>query len=106
MIPRAIFLTALIGGMIFIFANALLPAAVLPGYLCFKIWMRHSLKSCCMLRVKRSRLARLLISPPLPYWRPVDGDAGVARLMYVMGRDGVFPKASSVMYTRNGVLRR
>lgn len=32
--------------------------------------------------------------------------AGVARLMYVMGRDGVFPKASSVMYTRNGVLRR
>ncbi len=29
--------------------------------------------------------------------------AGVSRLMYVMGRDGVFRLASSAMYIRSGV---
>jgi amino acid transporter len=32
--------------------------------------------------------------------------AGVARLMYVMGRDGVFPKASSATCIQPGVPRR
>lgn len=56
-IPRAIFLTALIGGMIFIFATYFLQL-YFPDISRFKDPMRHSLKSCCTLRVKRSRLAR------------------------------------------------
>jgi amino acid transporter len=52
-IPKAIFLTALIGGLIFI----LLPTSCSCTSrisLALKIRMRLSLKSCCMLRVKRS----------------------------------------------------
>ncbi len=90
--------------MIFIFATYFLQL-YFPDILALKIRMRHSLKSCCTLRVN------------VPGWRAdllhhyrtgvrYGAHAGVARLMYVMGRDGVFPKASSVMYTRNGVLRR
>lgn len=52
-IPRAIFLTALIGGMIFIFATYFLQL-YFPDISRFKDPMRHSLKSCCTLRVKRS----------------------------------------------------
>ncbi|VFS17928.1 putative amino acid permease [Escherichia coli] len=48
-IPRAIFLTALIGGMIFIFATYFLQL-YFPDISRFKDPMRHSLKSCCTLR--------------------------------------------------------
>ncbi len=71
----------------------------------FKDPMRHSLKSCCTLRVKRSRLAPDL----LHHYRTgvrYGGARRRSRLMYVMGRDGVFPKSFFGYVTRNGVLRR
>ncbi len=103
-IPRAIFLTALIGGMIFIFATYFLQL-YFPDISRFKDPMRHSLKSCCMLRVKRSRVGADL----LHHYRTGVGmaaHAGVARLMYVMGRDGVFPKSFFGYVHPNGVLRQ
>ncbi len=52
--------------------------------------MRHSLKSCCTLRVKRSGWRADLLHH---YRTGVRYGGTVARLMYVMGRDGVFPKS-------------
>ena len=59
-IPRAIFLTALIGGLIFIFSTYFLQL-YFPDISRFRIRMRLSRKSCSMWRVKRSgRRADLL----------------------------------------------
>ena len=77
---------------LFIFATYFLQL-YFPDISRFKDPMRHSLKSCCTLRVKLFQVGALIFHS-LPYWRPVwRRMAGVARLMYVMGRDGVFPKS-------------
>ena len=57
-IPKAIFLTALIGGLIFIFSTYFLQL-YFPDILRLpESALRLSRKSCSMWRVKRSRLAR------------------------------------------------
>lgn len=56
-IPRAIFLTALIGGLIFIFATYSCNCTSRIS-LALKIRMRLSRRSCCTWRVKPSRWAR------------------------------------------------
>ncbi len=91
-IPRAIFLTALIGGLIFIFATYFLQL-YFPDISRFGIRMPHSLKSCCMWQGKAFRVGALIFSTITVLASGMAAHAGVARLMYVMGRDGVFPKS-------------
>ncbi len=54
--------------------------------------MRLSRKSCCTWRVKPSG-GRADLSTITVLASGMAAHAGVARLMYVMGRDGVFPKS-------------
>ncbi len=61
--------------------------------------MRHSRKLCSTWQVKL-RVGALIFSTITVLASGMAAHAGVARLMYVMGRDGVFPKASSATCTR------
>ncbi len=90
--PRAIFLTALIGGHDLHLCNLFHPRdCTSPDISRFKIRMRLSRKSCCTWRVKPSGwYADLLYYHHLA--SGMAAHAGVARLMCVMGRDGVFEK--------------
>ncbi len=69
MIPRAIFLTALIGGMIFIFATYFLQL-YFPDISRFKDPDASQPEIMLYVAGKAFQVGAL-ISPPLPYWRPV-----------------------------------
>ncbi len=103
-IPRAIFLTALIGGMIFIFATYFLQ--LLPDISRFKDPDASQPEIMLYVAGKAFQVGALIFSTITVLASGMAAHAGVARLMYVMGVTAYSRKASSVMYTRNGVLRR
>ncbi len=105
-IPRAIFLTALIGGLIFIFATYFLQL-YFPDISRFKDPDASQPEIMLYVAGKAFQVGALIFSTiTVAGVRYGGAHAGVARLMYVMGRDGVFPKASSATCTRPGALRR
>ncbi|MCG7388476.1 MULTISPECIES: APC family permease [Pantoea] len=90
-IPRAIFLTALIGGLIFIVASYFLQL-YFPDISRFK--NPDSSQPEIMLYVAGHVLqfGILIFSVVTVLASGMAAHAGVSRLMYVMGRDGVFPE--------------
>lgn len=68
-IPKAIFLTALIGGVIFVAVAYFLQLYFRISH-ALKSRMRLSRKSCCMLQVNSSS-PLFWCSPASPYWHPV-----------------------------------
>ena len=91
-IPRAIFLTALIGGMIFIFATYFLQL-YFPDISRFKDPDASQPEIMLYVAGKAFQVGALIFSTMTVLASGMAAHAGVARLMYVMGRDGVFPKS-------------
>ncbi len=91
-IPRAIFLTALIGGMIFIFATYFLQL-YFPDISRFKDPDASQPEIMLYVAGKAFQVGALIFSTITVLASGMAAHAGVARLMYVMGRDGVFPKS-------------
>ena len=91
-IPRAIFLTALIGGLIFIFATYFLQL-YFPDISRFKDPDASQPEIMLYVAGKAFQVGALIFSTITVLASGMAAHAGVARLMYVMGRDGVFPKS-------------
>lgn len=91
-IPRAIFLTALIGGLIFIFATYFLQL-YFPDISRFKDPDASQPEIMLYVAGKVFQVGALIFSTITVLASGMAAHAGVARLMYVMGRDGVFPKS-------------
>ncbi|MCD3082151.1 amino acid permease [Salmonella enterica subsp. enterica serovar Enteritidis] len=91
-IPRAIFLTALIGGLIFIFATYFLQL-YFPDISRFKDPDASQPEIMLYVAGKTFQVGALIFSTITVLASGMAAHAGVARLMYVMGRDGVFPKS-------------
>ncbi|EIQ74809.1 inner membrane transport protein YeeF [Shigella flexneri 1235-66] len=103
-IPRAIFLTALIGGLIFIVSTYLLQL-YFPDISRFKDPDASQPEIMLYVAGKFFQVGALIFSTITVLASGMAAHAGVARLMYVMGVTVYSRKVSSVMYTRNGVLR-
>lgn len=91
-IPRAIFLTALIGGLIFIVSTYLLQL-YFPDISRFKDPDASQPEIMLYVAGKTFQVGALIFSTITVLASGMAAHAGVARLMYVMGRDGVFPKS-------------
>ncbi|HBK4823127.1 TPA: putrescine/proton symporter PlaP [Enterobacter asburiae] len=91
-IPRAIFLTALIGGLIFIFSTYFLQL-YFPDISRFKDPDASQPEIMLYVAGKAFQVGALIFSTITVLASGMAAHAGVARLMYVMGRDGVFPKS-------------
>ncbi|MEG0101692.1 MAG: putrescine/proton symporter PlaP, partial [Citrobacter sp.] len=91
-IPRAIFLTALIGGLIFIVSTYLLQL-YFPDISRFKDPDASQPEIMLYVAGKFFQVGALIFSTITVLASGMAAHAGVARLMYVMGRDGVFPKS-------------
>jgi len=89
-IPRAIFLTALIGGLIFIFATYFIQL-YFPDISRFKDPDASQPEIMLYVAGKAFQVGALIFSTVTVLASGMAAHAGVARLMYVMGRDGVFP---------------
>ncbi|NIG62993.1 MAG: APC family permease [Serratia symbiotica] len=89
-IPRAIFLTALIGGLIFIVVSYFVQL-YFPDISRFKDPDASQSEIMLYVAGKLFQSVILLISSMTVLASGMAAHAGVSRLMYVMGRDGVFP---------------
>ena len=89
-IPRAIFLTALIGGLIFIAASYFLQL-YFPDISRFKDPDASQPEIMLYVAGKTFQWGVLIFSSVTVLASGMAAHAGVSRLMYVMGRDGVFP---------------
>ncbi|CAA2929727.1 Low-affinity putrescine importer PlaP [Arsenophonus endosymbiont of Bemisia tabaci Q2] len=91
-IPKAIFLTPLIGGLIFIGVSYFFLQLYFPDVSHFK--KPDELQPEIMLYVARALFQSiiLLFSYATVLASGMAAHTGVSRLMYVMGRDGVFPE--------------
>ncbi len=89
-IPRAIFLTALIGGMIFIGVSYFLQL-YFPDISRFKDPDASQPEIMLYVAGKALPVGMLIFSSVTVLASGMAAHAGVSRLMYVMGRDGVFP---------------
>lgn len=89
-IPRAIFLTALIGGMIFIVSTYLLQL-YFPDISRFKDPDASQPEIMLYVAGKAFQVGALIFSTITVLASGMAAHTGVSRLMYVMGRDGVFP---------------
>jgi len=90
-IPRAIFLTALIGGVIFIVVSYFLQL-YFPDVSRFKNPDESQPEIMLYVAGKFFQSVILVFSCVTVLASGMAAHAGVSRLMYVMGRDGVFPK--------------
>ncbi|MGG8472799.1 MULTISPECIES: APC family permease [Rahnella] len=90
-IPRAIFLTALIGGVIFIAATYFLQL-YFPDISSFKDPDASQPEIMLQVAGRAFQFGALIFSSITVLASGMAAHAGVSRLMYVMGRDGVFPK--------------
>lgn len=90
MIPKAIFLTALIGGLIFIGASYFLQL-YFPDISRFKDPDASQPEIMLYVAGKTFQWGVLIFSSVTVLASGMAAHAGVSRLMYVMGRDGVFP---------------
>ena len=90
-IPKAIFLTALIGGVLFVAVSYFLQLYIPPTY---SFEQPDSSQPEIMLLVagKVLQFGILIFSCITVLASGMAAHAGVSRLMYVMGRDGVFPE--------------
>ena len=89
-IPKAIFLTALIGGLIFIGASYFLQL-YFPDISRFKDPDASQPEIMLYVAGKTFQWGVLIFSSVTVLASGMAAHAGVSRLMYVMGRDGVFP---------------
>lgn len=89
-IPRAIFLTALIGGMIFIVSTYFLQL-YFPDISRFKDPDASQPEIMLYVAGKAFQVGALIFSTITVLASGMAAHTGVSRLMYVMGRDGVFP---------------
>jgi len=89
-IPRAIFLTALIGGLVFITASYFLQL-YFPDISRFKDPEASQPEIMLYVAGKAFQFGVLVFSTITVLASGMAAHAGVSRLMYVMGRDGVFP---------------
>ncbi len=90
-IPRAIFLTALIGGLMFIVASYFLQL-YFPDISRFKEPDSSQPEIMLYVAGKALQIGILIFSVVTVLASGMAAHAGVSRLMYVMGRDGVFPE--------------
>ena len=90
LIPRAIFLTALIGGMIFIVSTYFLQL-YFPDISRFKDPDASQPEIMLFVAGKAFQVGALIFSTITVLASGMAAHTGVSRLMYVMGRDGVFP---------------
>jgi len=90
-IPRAIFLTALIGGVIFIAASYFLQL-YFPDITRFQHPDSSQPEIMLFVAGKALQVGILIFSVVTVLASGMAAHAGVSRLMYVMGRDGVFPE--------------
>ncbi|OON39729.1 putrescine/spermidine ABC transporter [Izhakiella australiensis] len=90
-IPRAIFLTALIGGIIFIFVSYFLQL-YFPNISRFQHPDASQPEIMLYVAGKTFQWCILIFSCVTVLASGMAAHAGVSRLMYVMGRDGVFPE--------------
>ena len=91
-IPKAIFLTALVGGIIFIVVSYFLQL-YFPDISRFKDPDASQPEIMLYVAGKFFQVGALIFSTITVLASGMAAHAGVARLMYVMGRDGVFPKS-------------
>ncbi len=89
-IPRAIFLTALLGGVVFIAASYFLQL-YFPDISRFKDPDASQPEIMLYVAGKTFQWGVLIFSSVTVLASGMAAHAGVSRLMYVMGRDGVFP---------------
>lgn len=89
-IPKAIFLTALIGGVIFIGATYFLQL-YFPDISSFKNPDASQPEIMLQVAGRAFQFGALIFSSVTVLASGMAAHAGVSRLMYVMGRDGVFP---------------
>lgn len=89
-IPKAIFLTALIGGLVFIAASYFLQL-YFPDISRFKDPDASQPEIMLYVAGKAFQFGVLIFSTITVLASGMAAHAGVSRLMYVMGRDGVFP---------------
>ncbi|NIF46752.1 APC family permease [Enterobacter sp. Ap-916] len=89
-IPRAIFLTALIGGLIFIVSTYFLQL-YFPDISRFKDPDASQPEIMLFVAGKAFQVGALIFSTITVLASGMAAHTGVSRLMYVMGRDGVFP---------------
>lgn len=89
-IPRAIFLTALIGGLIFISSTYFLQL-YFPDISRFKDPDASQPEIMLYVAGKAFQVGALIFSTITVLASGMAAHTGVSRLMYVMGRDGVFP---------------
>ncbi|HEY1845596.1 MAG TPA: APC family permease [Buttiauxella sp.] len=89
-IPRAIFLTALIGGLIFIVSTYFLQL-YFPDISRFKDPDASQPEIMLYVAGKAFQVGALIFSTITVLASGMAAHTGVSRLMYVMGRDGVFP---------------
>lgn len=90
-IPKAIFLTALIGGLVFIAASYFLQL-YFPDISRFKNPDASQPEIMLYVAGKTFQFGVLIFSSVTVLASGMAAHAGVSRLMYVMGRDGVFPQ--------------
>lgn len=90
-IPKAIFLTALIGGVIFVVVSYFLQL-YFPDISRFKHPDASQPEIMLYVAGKTFQFAILIFSCVTVLASGMAAHAGVSRLMYVMGRDGVFPE--------------
>ncbi|WP_241580451.1 APC family permease [Rosenbergiella nectarea] len=90
-IPKAIFLTALIGGLLFIAVSYFLQL-YFPDVSHFKDPDSSQPEIMLYVAGKTFQFGILIFSCVTVLASGMAAHAGVSRLMYVMGRDGVFPK--------------
>ena len=90
-IPRAIFLTALIGGVIFIGVSYFLQL-YFPDISRFQNPVSSQPEIMLFVAGKALQIGILIFSVVTVLASGMAAHAGVSRLMYVMGRDGVFPQ--------------
>ncbi|MDZ7277992.1 APC family permease [Pantoea eucrina] len=90
-IPRAIFLTALIGGVIFIAVSYFLQL-YFPDISRFQNPDSSQPEIMLFVAGKALQIGILIFSVVTVLASGMAAHAGVSRLMYVMGRDGVFPQ--------------
>ena len=91
MIPKAIFLTALVGGIIFIVVSYFLQL-YFPDISRFKDPDASQPEIMLYVAGKTFQFGILIFSCVTVLASGMAAHAGVSRLMYVMGRDGVFPE--------------
>lgn len=89
-IPRAIFLTALFGGLIFIFSTYFLQL-YFPDISRFTDPEASQPEIMFFVAGKSFQIGALIFSTVTVLASGMAAHTGVSRLMYVMGRDGVFP---------------